>query len=223
MASLAQMERGLLAEAPRAGLAAAARRPGRVGGRKRRMTPGKVESARSSCTVGWHPGGGPESRGLDPDPVSLVAGIESVSRRPRDGRRYWTAVSVMNRCFFAPLLSEADLQPTHSRHRGREPGENPAFRGVVSGHLKCLLGLVVHAKDGGTRRKSPLPPFGQSVSRRLRRKQAPGGGTSPPKTFPMSTSAMTFPMSTSAMLRVQTAVPGHSQIPPPPSPPSRTR
>ncbi len=30
-----------------------------------------------------------------------------MSRRPRDGHRYWTAVSVMNRCFFAPLLSEA--------------------------------------------------------------------------------------------------------------------
>src|SRR5262249_33672459 len=45
MASLAQMERELLAERTRAGLAAARRR-GRVGGRKRRMTPGKVESAR---------------------------------------------------------------------------------------------------------------------------------------------------------------------------------
>src|SRR5271165_262378 len=46
MASLAQMERELLAERTRAGLAAARRR-GRVGGRKRRMTPGKVESART--------------------------------------------------------------------------------------------------------------------------------------------------------------------------------
>jgi DNA invertase Pin-like site-specific DNA recombinase len=45
MASLAQMERELLTERTRAGLEAA-RRPGRVGGRKRRMTPGKVESAR---------------------------------------------------------------------------------------------------------------------------------------------------------------------------------
>jgi hypothetical protein len=45
MASLAQMERELLAERTRAGLAAA-RRWGRVGGRKRRMTPAKVESAR---------------------------------------------------------------------------------------------------------------------------------------------------------------------------------
>jgi DNA invertase Pin-like site-specific DNA recombinase len=45
MASLAQMERELLAERTRAGLDAARRR-GRVGGRKRRMTPGKVESAR---------------------------------------------------------------------------------------------------------------------------------------------------------------------------------
>jgi DNA invertase Pin-like site-specific DNA recombinase len=46
MASLAQMERELLAERTQAGLAAARRR-GRVGGRKRRMTPGKVESART--------------------------------------------------------------------------------------------------------------------------------------------------------------------------------
>jgi DNA invertase Pin-like site-specific DNA recombinase len=42
MASLAQMERELMAERTRAGLDAARRR---VGGRKRRMTPGKVESA----------------------------------------------------------------------------------------------------------------------------------------------------------------------------------
>jgi DNA invertase Pin-like site-specific DNA recombinase len=45
MASLAQMERELLAERTRAGLAAARRR-GRRSGRRRRMTPGKVESAR---------------------------------------------------------------------------------------------------------------------------------------------------------------------------------
>jgi DNA invertase Pin-like site-specific DNA recombinase len=51
MASLAQMERELLAERTQAGLAAARRR-GRVGGRKRRMTPGKVESARTLLKEG---------------------------------------------------------------------------------------------------------------------------------------------------------------------------
>jgi DNA invertase Pin-like site-specific DNA recombinase len=55
MASLAQMERELLAERTHAGLAAARRR-GRVGGRKRRMTPGKVESARSLLKDGMSPG-----------------------------------------------------------------------------------------------------------------------------------------------------------------------
>jgi DNA invertase Pin-like site-specific DNA recombinase len=54
MASLAQMERELLAERTRAGLAAARRR-GRVGGRKRRMTPGKVESARKLLKDGMAP------------------------------------------------------------------------------------------------------------------------------------------------------------------------
>jgi DNA invertase Pin-like site-specific DNA recombinase len=54
MASLAQMERELLAERTRAGLAAARRR-GRVGGRKRRMTPGKVESARKLLKGGMPP------------------------------------------------------------------------------------------------------------------------------------------------------------------------
>jgi DNA invertase Pin-like site-specific DNA recombinase len=54
MASLAQMERELLAERTRAGLAAARRR-GRVGGRKRRMTPGKVESARKLLKSGMPP------------------------------------------------------------------------------------------------------------------------------------------------------------------------
>jgi DNA invertase Pin-like site-specific DNA recombinase len=54
MASLAQMERELLAERTRAGLAAARRR-GRRGGRKRRMTPGKVESARKLLKDGMSP------------------------------------------------------------------------------------------------------------------------------------------------------------------------
>jgi DNA invertase Pin-like site-specific DNA recombinase len=54
MASLAQMERELLAERTRAGLAAARRR-GRLGGRKRRMTPGKVESARKLLKGGMAP------------------------------------------------------------------------------------------------------------------------------------------------------------------------
>jgi DNA invertase Pin-like site-specific DNA recombinase len=54
MASLAQMERELLAERTRAGLAAARRR-GRVGGRKRRMTPGKVASARKLLKSGMSP------------------------------------------------------------------------------------------------------------------------------------------------------------------------
>ena len=49
MASLAQMERELLAERTKAGLDAARRR-GRIGGRKLRMTPGKVESADRKST-----------------------------------------------------------------------------------------------------------------------------------------------------------------------------
>ena len=55
MASLAQMERELLVERTRAGLAAARRR-GRFGGRKRRMTPGKIESARKLLGSGMAPG-----------------------------------------------------------------------------------------------------------------------------------------------------------------------
>jgi DNA invertase Pin-like site-specific DNA recombinase len=54
MASLAQMERELLAERTRAGLAAARCR-GRLGGRKRRMTSGKVESARKLLKDGMAP------------------------------------------------------------------------------------------------------------------------------------------------------------------------
>jgi DNA invertase Pin-like site-specific DNA recombinase len=54
-ASLAQMERELLVERTRAGLAAARRRGG-FGGRKRRMTPGKVESARKLLKGGMSRG-----------------------------------------------------------------------------------------------------------------------------------------------------------------------
>ena len=54
MASLAQMERELVVERTRAGLAAA-RRQGRVGGRKRVMTEGKVEAARQLLANGALP------------------------------------------------------------------------------------------------------------------------------------------------------------------------
>ena len=54
MASLAQMERELIAERTKAGLDAARKR-GRLVGRKRRMTPGKVESAKQLLGGGMPP------------------------------------------------------------------------------------------------------------------------------------------------------------------------
>lgn len=54
MASLAQMERELIGERTRAGLAAA-RKLGRVGGRKRRMTESKIKAARRLLTGGTPP------------------------------------------------------------------------------------------------------------------------------------------------------------------------
>lgn len=54
MASLAEMERELAVERTRAGLAAA-RKLGRIGGRKRRMTEGKVCAARKQLDDGTPP------------------------------------------------------------------------------------------------------------------------------------------------------------------------
>ena len=54
MASLAQMERELMAERTKAGLEAA-RRQGRTGGRKRKMTDSKIESARKLLAAGATP------------------------------------------------------------------------------------------------------------------------------------------------------------------------
>lgn len=54
MASLAEMERGLIVERTRAGLDAA-RRSGRLGGRKRIMTESRVESARRVLASGTAP------------------------------------------------------------------------------------------------------------------------------------------------------------------------
>lgn len=51
IASLAQMERELIVERTRAGLKAAKNR-GRVGGRKRKMTPRKIESAKQLLANG---------------------------------------------------------------------------------------------------------------------------------------------------------------------------
>ncbi|HGU7323928.1 TPA: recombinase family protein [Legionella pneumophila] len=54
MASLAQMERELMAERTKAGLAAA-KAKGRVGGRKRKMTQSKIESAKQLLANGTLP------------------------------------------------------------------------------------------------------------------------------------------------------------------------
>lgn len=54
MASLAQMERELLAERTKAGLAAA-KAKGRIGGRKRKMTQSKIESAKQLLSSGSLP------------------------------------------------------------------------------------------------------------------------------------------------------------------------
>jgi DNA invertase Pin-like site-specific DNA recombinase len=54
MASLAQMERELMAERTKAGLAAA-RTQGRIGGRKRKMTKSKIESAKNLLASGTLP------------------------------------------------------------------------------------------------------------------------------------------------------------------------
>lgn len=54
MAALAQMERELIIERTKAGLLAASAR-GRIGGRKRRMTPNKVESAKKLLNSGTPP------------------------------------------------------------------------------------------------------------------------------------------------------------------------
>lgn len=54
MASLAQMERELIVERTRAGLNAAKQR-GRIGGRKRRMTDSKIESAKKLLAEGIPP------------------------------------------------------------------------------------------------------------------------------------------------------------------------
>jgi len=54
MASLAQMERELVAERTKAGLAAA-KKQGRIGGRKRKMTKSKIESAKKLLETGVLP------------------------------------------------------------------------------------------------------------------------------------------------------------------------
>jgi DNA invertase Pin-like site-specific DNA recombinase len=77
MASLAQMVRELLAERTHAGLAATRRR-GRVGGRKRRMTPGKVESARTLLKDGMSPR--EVARNLDVSIPTLYCWVPASSR-----------------------------------------------------------------------------------------------------------------------------------------------
>ena len=77
MASLAQMERELTAERTRAGLDAARRR-GRVGGQKRRMTPEKVESARRLLSGGMSPRDVAQNLGISIP--TLYRGVPATSR-----------------------------------------------------------------------------------------------------------------------------------------------
>lgn len=63
MASLAQMERELMAERTKAGLAAA-KAKGRVGGRRRKMTPSKIESAKQLLSSGLLPRDVAENLGI---------------------------------------------------------------------------------------------------------------------------------------------------------------
>ena len=84
MASLAQMERDLTAERTRAGLDAA-RRQGRTGGRKRKMTDSKIATAKRLLQDGAPPREVAKnlefSTGIDTDIISLVAS----SSTPRKG------------------------------------------------------------------------------------------------------------------------------------------
>jgi DNA invertase Pin-like site-specific DNA recombinase len=81
MASLAQMERELMAERTRAGLEAARPR-GRIGGRRAADDAGEG-GVGPQAPEGWDgpSGRGPESRRLDSDALSLGARIESVSHQ----------------------------------------------------------------------------------------------------------------------------------------------
>lgn len=63
LAALAEMERGLIAERTSAGLQTARER-GRVGGRPRKMTPGKIDSARTLLAAGTPPREVAESLGV---------------------------------------------------------------------------------------------------------------------------------------------------------------
>jgi DNA invertase Pin-like site-specific DNA recombinase len=83
MASLAQMERELIMERTRAGLQAA-RRQGRVGGRKRQMTDSKIQAARKLLEkrdTGTR--GGAQLRRVGPHVVSLGVSPTKVRKVPQ--------------------------------------------------------------------------------------------------------------------------------------------
>ena len=73
MASLAQMERDLTAERTRAGLDAA-RRQGRTGERKRKMTDSKIIAAKQLLQDGTSPREVAKNLGVNPDSVPMGAG-----------------------------------------------------------------------------------------------------------------------------------------------------
>jgi DNA invertase Pin-like site-specific DNA recombinase len=91
MASLAQMERELIAERTKAGLAAA-RKAGRIGGRKRSMTPAKIEAARTLLVQGTPARDVAASLGVSvPTLYRWVPAGALGARLTRDGRAALTA------------------------------------------------------------------------------------------------------------------------------------
>ena len=88
MESLAQMERELIVERTRAGLEAPDAKDA-WGGRKRRMTEGKVQAAKKLLAGGAPPpeGGGRELRGIGADLVPLGTGLfTAVEERASEAR-----------------------------------------------------------------------------------------------------------------------------------------
>jgi DNA invertase Pin-like site-specific DNA recombinase len=84
MASLAQMERALIVERTKAGLEAARKR-GRVVGRKRRMTPSKITAAQQLLRGGMPPQAVAHNLGVSIPNLSLSSGVKPLRAQEFSG------------------------------------------------------------------------------------------------------------------------------------------
>jgi hypothetical protein len=165
LASLAQMERELIVERPRAGLDAA-RRQGRVGGRRREMTESKVEAARKLLASGTPAREVASGLGISvPTTLTLKKAPTARDRLKRlDLRQYYIHMLMLRRDILNAIIIKVGLR--HFNRVRRICGPQKEF--CRNGALQGRFGLAGAIASDLRMETAPAGAVGQRAKRRLK-------------------------------------------------------